>query len=234
MSRRAFTEDQEKQVIAEYASGRSLREIGAAHGAGVRAVTGVLERHGVTRRPAVRPRRRAEKTSRRYGRGARDLLPEQRQEIAARFLNGETQTAIGERFACCASTIARVLREEGVPAGAHGQMREHHHNWQGGRRDDGHGYIQIRPERDDEIGQVMKALNGYVLEHRLVMAHHLGRPLTPEETVHHGPGGKLDNRIENLELWASRHPKGQRVEELVAFAREILALYGDLPPAVVA
>lgn len=67
-----------------------------------------------------------------------------------------------------------------------------------------------------------------VLEHRYVMEQHLGRDLLPEETVHHINGDKLDNRLGNLQLWSSNHPRGQRVEDLVAFAHEILELYGDI------
>lgn len=33
-----------------------------------------------------------------------------------------------------------------------------------------------------------------------------------------------------LELWASRHPKGQRVTDLIEYAKEILELYNKQFP----
>ncbi len=70
---------------------------------------------------------------------------------------------------------------------------------------------------------------GQVHEHVLIMAEYLERPLRPGETVHHRNGVRDDNRIENLELWTSSHPPGQRVEDLLNWARDILSVYADEP-----
>lgn len=98
-----------------------------------------------------------------------------------------------------------------------------------GRRDYGsgalttQGYIRLhRPEHG------MADKHGYLLQHRLVLSEMLGRPLEADETVHHLNGDRADNRPENLELWASLHRPGQRVEELVDWARTVMRRYAPL------
>lgn len=68
---------------------------------------------------------------------------------------------------------------------------------------------------------------GWILEHVVVMSELLRRPLLPGENVHHKNGIRDDNRPENLELWVTMQPSGQRVEDLVAWAREVLDRYEE-------
>lgn len=96
------------------------------------------------------------------------------------------------------------------------------YNWKGGKRVIGpDGYAKVKcagHPKANGSGQ-------YVQEHRLVMEEHIGRYLLPKENVHHKNGDRADNRLENLELWSRSQPYGQRIEDKVAHALEILATY---------
>jgi hypothetical protein len=64
-----------------------------------------------------------------------------------------------------------------------------------------------------------------ILEHRAIYEKHLGRKLLKYENIHHINGNKLDNRLENLELWITKQPRGQRIEDKIKYAKEILSQY---------
>lgn len=95
----------------------------------------------------------------------------------------------------------------------------------GKRKIDRLGYAHLyRP------GHPLARKNGYAFEHRIVMSEIIGRDLLPNERVHHRRS-KSNNDPENLELWVITHPAGQRVQDLVEWAHEILRLY---PPQLLA
>lgn len=75
-------------------------------------------------------------------------------------------------------------------------------------------------------GYKLITVNGRkILEHRFVMEQRLGRKLKRDETVHHKNGRRLDNFDSNLELWVSSQPSGQRVGDIIRWARALLKRY---------
>lgn len=92
-----------------------------------------------------------------------------------------------------------------------------HPSYKGHKKLTKDGYVSIslkslRDTPDFDIAEKMSWSSGNirrVLEHRLVMAKHISRPLEKHEIVHHKNGIKTDNRIENLELLTIKsHHKG--------------------------
>jgi len=78
-----------------------------------------------------------------------------------------------------------------------------HPEWKGGRTLDKHGYVLLYRPGHPMARRMGNRGGRYVLEHRLVMAEHLGRLLEPFEVIHHKNGDPQDNRLENLELYTS-------------------------------
>ncbi len=101
------------------------------------------------------------------------------------------------------------------------------HSWKGGRLIDKEGYILVYVMSNDFFAP-MRNYSGYVREHRLVMAKHLGRCLHRWELVHHKNQTRDDNRIENLQLISdTRHNQITILEKRIAYLEgKVLSLGG--------
>ena len=86
-----------------------------------------------------------------------------------------------------------------------------------GRRRVGTLYRLAKLDRNDFF-YPMAVHDGYVKEHRLIMAKHLGRILHPWEHVHHKNGVKTDNRLTNLQL-VDAHYHGITHRETIIYSK---------------
>lgn len=133
---------------------------------------------------------------------------------------------------CAAADCVKPVRARGLCGAHYERLRRNGHlhvvpMWERRQRQ-GRGWklstdgYRLVKAPDDPHAQA----DGWALEHRVVMGRVLGRTLLSNEVPHHKNGDRLDNRPENLELWVRSHPAGQRVEDLVAWAKDILVRYG--------
>jgi hypothetical protein len=173
-------------VLKMYADEFPLRVIAKRIGTTGWRVHEFLEREGVTLR-------------------IRNACERNRELVLKMNADGASLTAIGRAVGTNKNRVRQFLRKNGetrkFPVSWRG---ERSNQWKGGRNVDKDGYIILL-----RSGHPMARKNGYVLEHRLVMAQHLGRMLLDEEVVHHRNKNKQDNRIDNLELFEenSKHLK---------------------------
>lgn len=151
---------------------------------------------------------------------ARRFTDAEEAAIVDAYLSDERATAasIAADMGCTPSTVYNALRRRKVPMRPGGQRRKSR-RWV--TRD---GYV-TRWLPEEHPYRCMAHSRGEVLEHRLVMAETLGRPLERGESVHHRNGRRSDNRPENLELWVGNHSSGQRVIDHVADAVRVLQNY---------
>lgn len=204
--RRALTGKAQEEAAKDYAGGVPLAEIRAKYGVGDYAIRSAAETAGVP--PRVVGGRRREVTAAM----AAEML---RLYVADKW----SQEQIAAQFGCHQGTVSRTLRAAGIRSAGRGDQ---HGSWTGGRSITGHGYVLTRSS--DGLALGVESKSGYSLEHRLVMARALGRPLRKTETVHHINGDRQDNRIENLQLRNGLHGKGTRLKCLACGSHNVEAV----------
>lgn len=131
-------------------------------------------------------------------------------ELCRMAAEGWTIDAMAVEMGTNQKTVSRYIQEHGFerpPNRQHptdrGPFARNHKGpcsprWRGGLVQTPHGYVLVwSPDHPN------RNRHGYVLRHRLLMSEHLGRPLTRREVVHHKNGIPGDDRIENLQLFAS-------------------------------
>ena len=139
----------------------------------------VLQRRGIALRPQGHPRK--------------EVSEEFAKELLACWEGGMSQIAIGKKYGLPQSRVCGILKRFHVNTPARIARRERLPHWKGGRRLH-MGYVMVLLDNDDPFYASMAVGSGYALEHRLVMAEALGRPLQDHESVHH-VDGKRDNNI---------------------------------------
>jgi len=127
----------------------------------------------------------------------------------ADYLGGDSLACVGQRHGCSPQTVLNHLRRAGHdarPVGHH--IAGRHYRWRGGRRHTSDGYVEIHRNLVEPEFASMIGKRQYVREHRLVMARHIGRPLSAHEQVHHKDGNRKNNAIGNLQLRIGNHGHG--------------------------
>ena len=183
--------DDELKVIEKYKEGLSLAAVGEMFNVNFVTIRNVLKGHNIERR--------------RQGNKSKIHDKEFTDKVIRMYKSGISQERIAEQLSSSQKTISSLLKFNGIYCGV--KSGANHPNWKGGRYIT-NGYVSVSITKDSPYSS-MAIANGHILEHRLVMAQHLKRPLEPHETVHHINGDTQDNRIENLQLRHGKHGKHQ-------------------------
>lgn len=170
-----------KQIRRKYEAGTLVKDLLEEFGGSYYSIKKAIHDSGGKLRPNPAP----------------ELKDGELEKIKELYESGISQFYIGIRLKRSQAFISRTLRNNGIlphPGGGNGRYKT------------GNGYWRVFVSLDDPMAS-MRNNTGYALEHRLVMARKLGRPLLPTETVHHIDGDVSNNSPDNLQLRQGKHGK---------------------------
>jgi transposase-like protein len=187
---RRFTDNQAQELADRVRSGEYLQALAREHHCSPVTIRNAVRRAGV------------EDTSGGWKHRQR-FDDDEARELAARNQAGESINGLAREFGVDPKTMKDAIS----------RVSDHDTRlaWTESRRTQRRlstGYILEHVPSSDPLRAMGQGRGGYVAEHRLVMARHLGRPLEPHETVHHKNGQRDDNRLENLQLRNGKHGRG--------------------------
>jgi Mor family transcriptional regulator len=191
---RLFDDETEQKIAQEYIDGGAFKGLAKKYGCNFVTIRNVLKRQNVK--------------SRRRGGLFRRLITEDKEKLMSMWNAGKSQSFIAKELGASQTVISRAILECGGEPEIRRPRGSEHGSWNGGKVHWAQGYIGILVQPDDPYYS-MATSSGYILEHRLAMARHLGRALRKTEMVHHINGDKSDNRIENLQLVHAGHGRGE-------------------------
>jgi len=191
-----FKKDQVAALTAEHTAGVSLAELARRNNCSSVVIRNTLRRAGVE----IRSRNR----------GPKLWTPDRIRWLRAQCDAGRSEKSIAEELGITPGTLRHQIYLFGVREPFPPARGPEHASWRGGRTFAG-GYVRVYVSDEEALLACLPVTGGYVLEHRLVMARMLGRPLTEGETVHHVNGDKKDNSPGNLQLRRGKHGNGVAV-----------------------
>lgn len=191
---RIFSTEKDQELGSRHQSGETVMDLSRIYG-----VSPLTVRRAIVR--AI-----GDIHTRRGGR-KRIISENDRRAVVDNYRDGKSRYLISQETKIGHANIDRILLDAGCVLETRLQTGDKHYGWKGGRYMGVGGYMRRYIGRDHWLSAYADK-SGTILEHRLVMADSLGRPLEAHEIVHHINGDKADNRLENLQIRVGFHGKG--------------------------